>query len=178
MNPLLDSQKKQFLPKSSHWEVNCEELTNCGVSDSSFPYSTMFYLGFITLMLYVAISSMFANFVVLGLCPLIFVVPWWYRFIIERCAAWGWTLFIICNEIVGGNRIIFYGDNIPKRESVLLVSNHLSNADWLQIFGLAFRKSRLGSIKVHHCKFRPFDISHKMQVKKVLQYVPAVGNLI
>jgi len=107
---------------------------------------------------------MYANTVILFTCPFVFLSPWTYRYYCDRLADLGWPLFIFMNEIIGKNKVIFYGENLPQKETALVISNHLSNADWIQIFGLAYRKSQLGSIKV--------------QVKKALQYVPAMGTAL
>jgi 1-acyl-sn-glycerol-3-phosphate acyltransferase len=116
--------------------------------EKPFPSPIIFYITFLFVLLYIVISVMYANAVILLLLPLIFVSPRTFRYLCDNFAAIGWPMFVLCNELIGKNKIIFYGEKVPPRENILLISNHISNADWLQIFGFAYRKSRVGCLKV------------------------------
>jgi len=116
------------------------------------------------LIIYMAISAIFASTVLILLYPLIFISPGIFRYISETFVDIGWSFFPFSNEIMGNNNIIFYGDKVPDKENVLLISNHLSNADWLQIFGFAFRRFRVGYVKP--------------QAKKVFKYIPLLGSAL
>ncbi|KNC50281.1 1-acyl-sn-glycerol-3-phosphate acyltransferase PLS1 [Thecamonas trahens ATCC 50062] len=59
-----------------------------------------------------------------------------------------WYHMVWMLEVWGGSRIEFYGDELPLRESALLISNHIFLADFWPFFSLALRKGRLGCIKI------------------------------
>ncbi|XVE93549.1 hypothetical protein REPUB_Repub01dG0204300 [Reevesia pubescens] len=50
-------------------------------------------------------------------------------------------------EKINKTKVIFYGDDIPARERVLLICNHRTEVDWMYLWDLALRKDCLGYIK-------------------------------
>lgn len=60
-----------------------------------------------------------------------------------------------------GIEIIVSGDDVPEKESVVVVSNHQEMPDIPVLFKLGYEKGRLGDFKWY--------------VKDILKYVPAVG---
>ncbi|GAV80661.1 Acyltransferase domain-containing protein [Cephalotus follicularis] len=50
-------------------------------------------------------------------------------------------------EKINGTKVVFSGDNVPKKERVLLISNHKTEVDWMYLWDLALRKGCLGYIK-------------------------------
>ena len=59
-----------------------------------------------------------------------------------------WYHMVWMLEVWGGSRIELYGDELPVRESALLISNHIFLADFWPFFSIALRKGRLGCIKI------------------------------
>jgi 1-acyl-sn-glycerol-3-phosphate acyltransferase len=64
-------------------------------------------------------------------------------------------------EKFGQVRMVYTGDKTPLRESVVVISNHYSYADWMIIFTFAKRMGRLGC-----CKFF---------VKDLIKWIPGIG---
>ncbi|KAI0016460.1 1-acyl-sn-glycerol-3-phosphate acyltransferase [Xylariomycetidae sp. FL0641] len=60
-------------------------------------------------------------------------------------SVWRWiqTIFQTCN----GARIRFYGDTLPRKESAIVVSNHVGWADFYMIQALALRAGMLGQCR-------------------------------
>ncbi|KGN62570.1 probable 1-acyl-sn-glycerol-3-phosphate acyltransferase 4 [Cucumis sativus] len=50
-------------------------------------------------------------------------------------------------EVINGTKVVFYGDDIPANERVLLIANHRTEVDWMYLWDLALRKGSLGCIK-------------------------------
>ncbi|GLT52240.1 hypothetical protein SLA2020_255890 [Shorea laevis] len=50
-------------------------------------------------------------------------------------------------EKINKTKVIFYGDIVPARERVLLISNHRTEVDWMYLWDLALRKGCLGYIR-------------------------------
>lgn len=84
-----------------------------------------------------------------------------FRSINRWCANtwWGWC--VIGAERFNKTEVLFTGDDVPKGESVLLVSNHQQMPDIPAIMKLAKTKDRLGDLKFF--------------VKKQLKWVPGMG---
>ena len=75
----------------------------------------------------------------------------------------------------GGTRFAFYGDQVPMRETALVIANHQSYSDWLSskscaicsfdpqltVFALSMRKGRMGT--------------QKFFAKDVIRYIPGFG---
>jgi 1-acyl-sn-glycerol-3-phosphate acyltransferase len=72
---------------------------------------------------------------------------------------WGWC--VAGAERFNNTKIIFTGEDVPKGENVLLVSNHQQMPDIPAIMKLAKTKDRLGDLKFF--------------VKKQLKWVPGMG---
>ena len=72
---------------------------------------------------------------------------------------WGWC--VTGAELFNKTSVLFSGDDVPKRENVLLVSNHQQMPDIPAIMKLAKTKDRLGDLKFF--------------VKKQLKWVPGMG---
>jgi len=64
-------------------------------------------------------------------------------------------------ENYSGIKFTYYGENVPLRESAIVVTNHTSFIDWLMVFPLALRKGRLGC-----CNFF---------AKDVIKWIPGFG---
>jgi 1-acyl-sn-glycerol-3-phosphate acyltransferase len=68
---------------------------------------------------------------------------------------------IYVTEKHGRVKVIYTGDKTPLRESVVVIANHSSYADWMVIFTFAKRMGRLGC-----CKFF---------VKDLIKWIPGIG---
>jgi hypothetical protein len=64
-------------------------------------------------------------------------------------------------EYYSGNKFVFYGDNVPLRESAIVITNHTSFIDWLMCFPFALRKGRLGCLNFF--------------AKDIIKYIPGFG---
>jgi len=84
-----------------------------------------------------------------------------YTILVDQFCHYYWRTMTYVVEVWGGITLKFYGDSVPDRETVLLISNHLSYTDWTIIFCLAIRKARLGC-----CKFF---------VKDMVKWIPGIG---
>jgi len=84
-----------------------------------------------------------------------------FRGINRWCADtwWGWC--VIGAEQFNKTAVVFTGEDVPKRENVLVVSNHQQMPDIPAIMKLAKTKGRLGDLKFF--------------VKKQLKWVPGMG---
>ncbi len=70
-----------------------------------------------------------------------------FRSFCDEIANSGWPFFVFGLEVIGRNRVIFYGDamNIQRSEkSAIVISNHVSYIDWLMTFVFASRKGKIG----------------------------------
>lgn len=87
--------------------------------------------------------------------------PVGFRRINRWCAGtwWSWCVFFL--EKVWGVKVIFSGDRLPPRESVVVIVNHQHMPDILLVMALATRQQRLGDLKWF--------------VKDTLKYVPGIG---
>ncbi len=72
---------------------------------------------------------------------------------------WGMTVFLA--KLCYKTRVVLTGDDVPEKESVIMVSNHQDMADITYLFFLARSKHRLGDLKWF--------------VKDILKYVPGMG---
>ncbi len=72
---------------------------------------------------------------------------------------WGWC--VIGAERINGSRVVFTGDDAPKRENALLIANHQQMPDITAIMKFCKTKERLGDMKYF--------------VKKQLKWVPGMG---
>lgn len=72
---------------------------------------------------------------------------------------WGWCVVFAAR--FNGTRIVITGEDLPRDENVLVVSNHQQMPDITTIMALARSKGRLGDLKFF--------------VKKALKWVPGVG---
>lgn len=84
----------------------------------------------------------------------------WFRAFNRWCANFWWGWCVRWSRWYG-TKVHFYGDSLPAKESVLLVSNHQEMSDILALFFLAQAKERLGDLKFY--------------AKDILKYVPGVG---
>ncbi|KAJ7197311.1 hypothetical protein O6H91_Y504500 [Diphasiastrum complanatum] len=50
-------------------------------------------------------------------------------------------------EKINGTKVVFAGDRVPDSERVLLICNHRTEVDWMYLWNLALRKSRIGYVK-------------------------------
>ncbi|KAG4140301.1 hypothetical protein ERO13_D06G009500v2 [Gossypium hirsutum] len=50
-------------------------------------------------------------------------------------------------EKVNGTKVVFSGDNVPRKERILIIVNHRTEVDWMYLWDLAMRKGCLGYIK-------------------------------
>ncbi len=71
---------------------------------------------------------------------------------------WGWC--VVWSQKWGTN-VHFHGDELPMKESVLVVCNHQEMSDIIALFFLAKAKGRLGDLKFY--------------VKDIIKYFPGVG---
>ena len=64
--------------------------------------------------------------------------PWWYM--IDN-TLWGpmWAILVLYTEVFGGLRLVFSGDTPVIGESMLVISNHVSELDFIVILALAAR---------------------------------------
>lgn len=84
----------------------------------------------------------------------------WNHYVLFWIYTWTlWYLFYL--EFICGTQIIISGDTIPKGESVLVLSNHPSEADWLYVWSIADRYDSLE----HVC----------LALKNTLQFIPGVS---
>jgi 1-acyl-sn-glycerol-3-phosphate acyltransferase len=74
--------------------------------------------------------------------------------------AW-WTFFIYVVEKKNRVKVTFWGERVPDRESVIIISNHQCMSDIPAVMALAVRKYRIGDLKFF--------------VKDMIKYVPGVG---
>lgn len=81
--------------------------------------------------------------------------------LINYLADYYWVFMMWMVEIAGGTRFAFYGDQVPMRETALVIANHQSYSDWLSIFALSMRKGRMGT--------------QKFFAKDVIRYIPGFG---
>ena len=82
----------------------------------------------------------------LAVVPLMFSLSWinrlsrplWYA--IDN-TLWGplWAIMVLYTEALGGLRLVFYGDTPVIGESMLVLSNHVSELDFVVILALAAR---------------------------------------
>lgn len=77
------------------------------------------------------------------------------------CARSIWGFWVLLAERINGTRIRFTGDEIPRRESAILIANHQSMSDVLVLLCFAWRCGRVGDMKWF--------------VKDVVKYVPGPG---
>ena len=84
-----------------------------------------------------------------------------FRAINRWCARSIWGIWVLQAEFQAKMDICFRGDDIPQRESAILVANHQTMADILLLICFAWRCRRLGDLKFF--------------VKDALKYVPGVG---
>jgi 1-acyl-sn-glycerol-3-phosphate acyltransferase len=96
------------------------------------------YFGWAIWMLY---SLVIANLIIVFSLPLQFISKLRYRKLCDWIGMNSWPFFIYSLEFIGRNKVTVYSTQaIPKRENVLVLSNHCSYADWLMTFALAYRK--------------------------------------
>ena len=72
-----------------------------------------------------------------------------------------WSFLIHVVEKKNQIKFTFWGENVPERENVILISNHQCMSDIPALMSLAVRKYRIGDLKFF--------------VKDILKYVPGVG---
>ena len=77
------------------------------------------------------------------------------------CADTWWGLCVNGAERFNGTQVIFTGDDVPKRENALLISNHQEMPDITAIMKFSKTRDRLGDLKFF--------------VKKQLKWVPGMG---
>jgi 1-acyl-sn-glycerol-3-phosphate acyltransferase len=115
--------------------------------------TTLLVLGFITLL--------FVN--LLQLSSLV-VLPFSrkaFRAVNRWCADTWWGLCVTAADRLYKVQVIFTGDDVPMRESALVVANHQQMPDIPAIMKFARTKDRLGDLKFF--------------VKKQLKWVPGMG---
>ncbi|KAL9654804.1 hypothetical protein ABK040_008597 [Willaertia magna] len=85
-------------------------------------------------------------------------------FVFRLSHSWGgrgyWT-FIYVLEKIAGVELVWYGDDIPKYENAICISNHVSDTDFVLVQTFGMRKGMLG-----HTKF---------MMKKAVSFVPGIG---
>lgn len=84
-----------------------------------------------------------------------------YVILLDQFCNYVWSWMVWGVENYAKVECIFSGDEVPLRESAIIIANHQYAFDWLMLFSLASRKGRLGC-----CKFF---------AKDVVKYVPGVG---
>lgn len=84
-----------------------------------------------------------------------------FRTINQFLAEKWWSFFTIVVERKSRMKVTFWGEDVPEKERVLLISNHQCMSDIPSIMTLAIRKSRIGDLKFF--------------VKDIIKYVPGVG---
>ncbi len=72
-----------------------------------------------------------------------------------------WGACVIASRHLAGVRIIVTGDEIPERETAVVIANHQQMPDIMVIMDFALQKHRLGDLKFF--------------VKDILKWVPGVG---
>ncbi len=84
-----------------------------------------------------------------------------FRAINRWCAGtwWGWTVWWV--QAMHGTKVVVSGDDVPKRENIMLVSNHQTFADIPVLLDFAKTKESLGNLKWF--------------VKDIIKYFPGVG---
>ncbi|PPS17910.1 hypothetical protein GOBAR_AA02716 [Gossypium barbadense] len=50
-------------------------------------------------------------------------------------------------EKINGTKVVFSGDDVPRKERILIIVNHRTEVDWMYLWDLAMRKGCLGYIK-------------------------------
>lgn len=58
-----------------------------------------------------------------------------------------WALCILYCETFGGLRVVYQGDLPLASETTLVLSNHLSELDWIVVLGLAARRQALAGVR-------------------------------
>jgi len=135
------------------------------ISRTDAPGVMIFWPVYFIWVFFVVSSIAVSNTIIIVLSPLQFFSKRAYRHLCEFFAWLLWPFFVYSLEVVGRNRVHFYGfEDIPKKETAIVLSNHVSYMDWLMTFVLACRKQRV------HCV--------KVQVKQVIKYIPFVGLAI
>ncbi|PIE89243.1 MAG: hypothetical protein CR997_12390 [Acidobacteria bacterium] len=84
-----------------------------------------------------------------------------FRRINQAMAHFWWTFFITVVEKKNKIKVTFWGQDVPEKEHVILISNHQCMADIPTVMTLARRKQRIGDLKFF--------------VKDIIKYVPGVG---
>ena len=64
--------------------------------------------------------------------------------IAENCI---WGVWVFGIEKLMGLEVEFSGDKIPANENAIVISNHVSDVDWIPALTLAKRKGMLGHMK-------------------------------
>lgn len=92
------------------------------------------------------------------------------------CSIW-WMLHHLLFTINSDNKleIVEDGDAIPKGESALVISNHVSAGDWFLINAVAHRKDMLGNAR-YFLKVR-FDIS-RSQCRSEKDVQPTIDTFL
>lgn len=75
----------------------------------------------------------------------------WNRYLLAKInislADLNWRFMANVMESWGNLKMEFYGDKIPDRETVVIISNHNTIIDWAFLFPVGGRRGRLGCIK-------------------------------
>lgn len=102
------------------------------------------------LCLLVLISTALMMLVYLGFVSAVIVRLFSIRYskrMSSRIFACWLSLWPFLFEKINDTRVVFSGETVPAKESILLLANHRTEVDWMYIWDLALRKGRLGDIK-------------------------------
>jgi len=84
-----------------------------------------------------------------------------FRAINRFVAGQWWSFLVTVIETKNNLKVTFWGDQVPEKECVLLISNHQCMSDIPALMTLAIRNARIGDLKFF--------------VKDIIKYVPGVG---
>jgi len=101
--------------------------------------------------------------ILVGTFPIITLIKgrrYWQKLALEA-ANWYWGLMTYSVEVLGKTEFKFSGDDIPVRETAIIIVNHRWYLDWLMLFSFATRKGRLGCVKIF--------------CKDSIKYIPGIG---
>jgi len=84
-----------------------------------------------------------------------------FRRVNRACAQCWWGLCVMCSRYVNGVRMIFTGDDVPRRENAIVVANHQQMPDIVALMCFGWDKGRLGDMKYF--------------IKASLRHVPGMG---